>query len=442
MFSKKDLRRLLIPLIIEQILTGLMGIADTFMVSNVGEAAVSGVALVDSINMLVSYFFTALAAGGTIVVAQYIGREDEHSANRACGQVITAAVVLSTAVCLILIPLRRPVLGLIFGDVEQSVMDASVTYLLITAASYPFLAAYTTGAALFRAIGRSDSPLYVAGIADVMNIIGNAVLIFVFHMGVAGAAIATLASRVFSTAAILFLQQRSGTLIAVRSARILIPDWAMTKRILRVGLPNALENGMFQFGKLVVQSTVAVLGTTAIASQAIVAQLESFGSMPGQAIGTGLLTVAGQCIGRGDKDGARAYTRRFTLYSMAMTAATGILLSCSVPFVVKLTGLSVEGARLTCRLTWFICSIKVVLWPPGFTMPNGLRAAGDVTYSMVVSTVCMWVFRVALSWYLCRYTSVGLWGIWIGWCTDWLIRAGLYIFRFRGQKWLRFSILD
>ncbi len=441
MFTKKEIRALLWPLVVEQVLTGLMGVADTFMVSNVGEAAISGVALVDSLNVLVMNFFSALAAGGTIVCSQYIGQEDRGRANQASNQVMGASLALSLICCVPLVALRRPVLGLIFGRVEADVMDAAEVYLLVTALSYPVLALYSASAALFRATGDSRRPMIVALIADILNIIGNAVLIFGFGMGVLGAALATLASRVVSCLIMLRYQARPGQIISLGGPRSYLPEWTMLRRIMRVGLPSGIENGMFQFGKLVVQSTVSMLGTTAIAAQAIIAVLDSCQGMPGQAIGIGLITVAGQCMGRGRPDEARRYMLLFTRISVAIALITGGVISGAVPFITRLTALTPEGRTLVCQITWFVAAVRVFFWPNAFTLPNGLRAAGDVSYTMWVGTASMWGLRVALSWYLCRYTGVGLWGVWIGWCTDWVLRATMFRLRLRGEKWKMHNVL-
>ena len=435
MFSKKELRTLLIPLVIEQVLTGLMGVADTLMVSNVGEAAISGVSLVDSINMLAVYFFSALAAGGTVVAAQYIGREDTAKANRAAKQVMLTAGVLSMALCVLLAVFRMPILRLVFGSVEQSVLDAADVYMLVTVLSYPFLALYTASAALFRATGDSRRPMTVAAVADVMNIGGNALLIFGCGMGVLGAALATLASRIFSAGLMLWYQTRPGQVITLDDLRHLRPDFSMIKRILRIGLPSAVENGMFQMGRLLVQRTVTTLGTTAIAAQAVIYTLETCSSMPAMAIGTGLLTVAGQCMGRGRVDEARLYTRKFVGYARLILLGVNIVLCAGVPFITAFTALTEEGAMLVCRLTWFTSLMKFLVWPGSFTRPCALRAAGDVSYAMWVSTLSMWICRVGLSWVLCRYTPIGLWSIWIAWCTDWLVRNIAFGTRFRSHKW-------
>lgn len=442
MFSKKELRALLIPLVIEQVLTGLMGVADTLMVSNIGEAAVSGVSLVDSVNMLAVYFFSALAAGGTIVCAQYIGREDLNKANRAAGQVMLAAGVLSTALCILLACIRNPLLRLIFGNVEAAVLEAADVYMLVTVLSYPFLALYTASAALFRATGDAKKPMVVAAIADVLNVAGNALLIFVCHMGVTGAALATLASRIFSAGLMLWYQHRPGQVIALNELRSLRPDLPMIRRILHIGLPSAVENSMFQLGRLIVQRTVTTLGTTAMAAQAVVYTLETCSSMPAMAIGTGLLTVAGQCMGRGSVEDTRLYTRKFVVYARLILLGVNVVLCTAVPFITELTALSPEGARLVCQLVWFTSLLKLIIWPASFTRPCALRAAGDVSYAMWVSTLSMWLCRVGLSWVLCRFTPVGLWGIWIAWCTDWLARAILFGIRFRGTKWTRAHVLE
>lgn len=442
MFTKEEIRALLVPLVLEQVLTGLMGMADTFMVSNVSEAAISGVSLVDSVNLMVVYFLSALSAGGTIVCAQYIGHGDERKANHASRQVMAAGLALSLVLCAVLAAARRPVLGLIFGTVETDVMDAADVYLLVTALSYPFLALYTTSAALYRAAGNSRRPMLVAAAADILNVAGNAVLIFGFGMGVLGAALATLASRVFSAAVMLRYQAEPGQVISLGDPRAFRPDSAMLRRILRVGIPSAVENGMFQFGKLIVQSTVSVLGTTAIAAQAVTNTMELFGVMPGQAIGIGLVTVAGQCMGRGRPDEARRYMNYFTRISTVIMVFTGVFVSILAPCLSRFTALTEEGLRLVCHLTWFMSVMRILLWPCAFTLPNGMRAAGDVSFSMWVSTVSMWVLRVGLSWWLCRYTSVGLWGIWIGWSADWVARVICFLWRCRSGKWAEKRVLD
>ena len=296
MFSNRDLRKLLIPLIIEQLLTSFIGTVDTMMVSNLGSAAVSGVALVDSINKLVIFLFTALATGGTIVCSQYIGRRDSKNANSAARQVLLSAFVLSLVIGVIFFVFRGGLLRLIFGQVEPAVMASAEAYFRVTIFGYPFVALFGACAALFRAAGNSKLPMKVSVFANLINISGNALLMFVFKMGVVGAGTATLTANAFSAIVLLVLLRRERESFQIGSYAAIRPNFHMIWLVLCIGIPSGIENAMFQFGKLMVQSTVSTLGTTAIAANAIVAAIELMTSMPSQAVATGLMTVVGQCM--------------------------------------------------------------------------------------------------------------------------------------------------
>ncbi len=411
MFSNLDLRRLLVPLIIEQVLTSLMGTIDTMMVSNVGSTAVSGVSLVDTINKLIIFLFTALGTGGAIVCAQYLGRKNKQQSDRAGQQVLLTAFgfgILIMAICLIG---RKWMLHVIFGQVEQAVMDAAESYFLITAFSYPFIALYNASAALYRATGNSRLPMIVSVCSNVLNIIGNAILLFVVKMGVAGAALSTVISFAVSAIVMLLFQRRPNQAIEVGKLSDLRPDWRVMWLVLRIGLPTGVENAMFQLGKIIVQSTVSTLGTTAIAANAIVVVLENLSSMPSTAIGTGMMTVAGQCIGAGRMDEAKGYIKKLTIWgTLALAAADLIILAATIP-VTKLTGLDTDAASMTFQVMLIISIVKPFLWPLSFLPINGMRAAGDVRFGMIFSTASMWISRVALTFVLCRVLGMGLVGI-------------------------------
>ncbi len=441
MFSNRQLRRLIIPLMIDQFLLSAMGVADTLMVSNVSQDALSGVALVDSINCLVIYLFSAMATGGSIVCSQYLGRREGENACRAAQQMLLSVAVLSAAIAAVCVGLREPILRLIFGKVEAPVMEAALTYMAITAVSFPFIGLYNAGAAIYRAAGNSRLPLLIATCADVLNVIGNFILIFGLGWGVAGAAASTLVSRVLSSATVLLLLRRRGQLITVRRAFFVRPDLKVIGQVMRIGLPSGLENGMFQFGKLAVQSTVATLSTAAIAAQAVAAQLEAMSSMPSMGIGLGMMTVVGHCMGAHRPQEAKRYVYKLTLWSEgALVCAVTALWLATGP-VTRLAKMTEESAHLTLMVMTFISILKLFLWVPGFTPPNGMRAAGDVNYPMVVAIVSMWVFRVGLSYVLCRVVGVGLIGIWIAWAADWLCRAIFYTGRLISGRWLTKQVL-
>lgn len=442
MFSNRMLRRLLIPLIIEQVLTSLVGTVDTMMVSNVGSAAISGVSLVDSINKLILFLFTALGTGGAIVCAQYLGRGDKDNSDKAGRQVLISALALGVLTGAVCFGLRKVLLHLIFGQVEADVMQAAETYFLITALSYPFIALFNASSALYRAAGNTRLPMIVSVASNGLNVVGNAVLMFVFHMGVAGAAISTLVSFIVAAVVMLAFQRRPGQQIEVGRLTALRPDWKVILLVLSIGLPTGVENAMFQFGKLMVQSTVSTLGTVAIAANAVVTVLEYMSSMPSTAIGTGLMTVAGQCIGAGELDEAKYNIKKLTLWgTVVLVAANWLIFGLTFP-VVRLAGMEADAAQLTIHVMLVISIVKPFLWPLSFLPINGMRAAGDVKFGMIASTISMWVFRVGLTTVLCRFLGVGLIGIWCGYFADWFVRSVVFSLRYVSGKWTQHRVID
>lgn len=442
MFSNRDLRRLLIPLVIEQTLTSFIGTIDTMMVSNLGSASISGVSLVDSINKLVIFLFTALATGGAIVCSQYLGRGDRKSSGSAARQVLLSSFVLSAAVMALCLAFRGELLRLIFGSVEADVMEAAMDYFLVTAFSYPFIAVFGAGAALYRAAGNSRLPMLISIGANLVNIVGNALLMYVFDMGVSGAALATLLSYILGAGIVLICLRRPGQEIDVGRLSAMRPDFSMIWLVLCIGLPTGIENAMFQFGKLAVQSTVSTLGTAAIAANAVVAALELVSSMPSQGIGTGLMTVVGQCMGAGQTAQAKYYIKKLTLWSAVVLLAMSWLLFALTFPVVKLSGMEPDAAEMTVRVMLIISIVKPFLWPLAFVPANGMRAAGDVKFGMIASSVSMWIFRVALSVILTRFLNMGLVGIWCGYFADWTVRSIVFTLRYRGESWSRHHVID
>ena len=438
MFTNRMIRNLLVPVVLEQILNSIMGTADTMMVSNVGSAALSAVSLVDSINVLLIQAFSALAAGGAIVCAQYIGQRNYEKANMSARQVlfiITAISVVVSAVCLIF---QKPLLRLIFGAVDADVMRASETYFFFTALSFPFIAAYDSAASIFRAQENTKGPMTISMISNIMNIGGNAVLIWVFHLGVAGAAISTLVSRIFCAIVVIWQLRNPAEQIYVRNYFSIRPDWSLIKRVLFIGIPSGIENSMFQFGKLAIQSTVSTLGTVAIAAQAMTSILEALNGIAAMGVGIGLMTVVGQCIGAKRKDEAIYYIKRLSWLSEIV-----ILISCAVVYLLAkpvtiLGGMEAESARLCLQMVSFITITKPISWVLSFIPAYGMRAAGDVKFSMITSCASMWLCRVSLCIFLCRFCGF----VWIGMFADWSVRAVVFMLRFHSRKWLQHHVID
>ena len=441
LFPRRALWMLLIPLIIEQMLNSLMGMVDTLMVSRVGAEAISAVSLVDSINNLVLQVFAAMAAGAAIICSQYLGRKDEKGCNDAAKQIVLTVVVISSAIMIIGVGCRKPLLYLIFGSVEEAVMTNAQIYFLITALSYPFIALFQAGAAFYRACGNSKFTMKTALIANVANIVGNTLFIFVLQMGAAGAAISTLISRALCAFVVFYALRKPGYAIQLKNYFSIRPDLNLIVKILAIGVPSGIENGMFQFGKLAIQSTVSSLGTAAIAAQAMTIIFENVNGMAAVGIGIGLMTVVGQSIGAGRQEEAKYYIVKLAGYAEIAMIISCILVYIAARPVTVLAGMSEESTALCMQMILAITIVKPLLWVPSFTPPNGLRAAGDVRFSMITATLTMWLCRVALSIFLMRVVKTGPIGVWYGMFADWGVRGVIFTIRFVRGKWLRFKVI-
>lgn len=431
MFNRKDLIRLLAPLIVEQILAVLVGMADVIMVAAVGEAAVSGVSLVDSISILILQILAALATGGAVVSAQYLGKKQSENACKAAGQLIGVTTVLSLAVSVIALVGNRLLLASIFGNVESRVMNDAVIYFRITALSYPFMAVYNSCAALFRSMGNSKVSMVVSIVMNTINIVGNAICVFGLHMGVIGVAIPTLTSRIVAAVMMFYLIQSPDNTVRIKHLEELKPDFHMIKNILSVGIPNGLENGMFQFGKIALQSLVSSLGTAAIASYAVASNLVTLLYLPGTAIGLGLITIVGQCVGAGERKQAKHYTRRLVMVNYAILL---ILCAAMILFsgqLVSIYRLSQEASRISVEMIK-AHSYAMIVWPLAFTVPYSLRASMDAKFTMAVSVFSMWLFRIASAYFFVQVMKLGVMGVWYGMFIDWFFRAAVFALRFRG----------
>ena len=441
LFPRRALWMLLIPLIIEQMLNSLMGMVDTLMVSRVGAEAISAVSLVDSINNLVLQVFAAMAAGAAIICSQYLGRKDEKGCNDAAKQIVLTVVVISSVIMIIGVGFRKPLLHLIFGSVEEAVMTNAQMYCLITALSYPFIALFQAGAAFYRACGNSKFTMKTALIANVANIVGNTLFIFVLQMGAAGAAISTLISRALCAFVVFYALRKPGYAIQLKNYFSIRPDLNLIVKILAIGVPSGIENGMFQFGKLAIQSTVSSLGTAAIAAQAMTIIFENVNGMAAVGIGIGLMTVVGQSIGAGRQEEAKYYIVKLAGYAEIAMIISCILVYIAARPVTVLAGMSEESTALCMQMILAITIVKPLLWVPSFTPPNGLRAAGDVRFSMITATLTMWLCRVALSIFLMRVVKTGPIGVWYGMFADWGVRGVIFTIRFVRGKWLRFKVI-
>lgn len=442
LFTRQALVALLLPLIAEQTLSVTIGLADTLMVSSVGEAAVSGVSLVDSFNTLMIQVMSALATGGAVVTSQYIGHREPKNAKAAAAQILFVLASFSLVVAAVVVVGRHAILRGIFGAIDADVMDYAETYFLLSALSYPFIGLYNAGAALFRAQGNSKISMLSSLVMNVINIGGNAVLIYGFGMGVLGAALASLVSRAVSCLVVLWLLQRPGCPLRVDGLRALAPDGGLIRRILRVGIPAGIENGMFQIGKLSVSSLTSTLGTAAIAANAVANTASTFLNIPANAVGMAALTVVGQCLGAGEKEQAVYYSRRLllTAYCGAWVMNLSAFLFAN-RFAISLFNLSPEAQTMALQVMVWFNFVSLFFWPSSFTLPNILRAAGDARFTMAVSILSMWVFRVGFCYVMVLGFHGRLLSIWMGMFLDWVFRSLCFFVRFARGRWMEQSVI-
>ena len=435
LFSRSDLKRLLIPLLLEQLLAVTIGAADTVMVSSCGEAAVSAISLVDSINILLIQLFSALATGGAVVASQYLGKKEPDNAGVASKQLIYTVTLVSVAIMGVCLAFRKPMLSAIFGTIEPEVMENAVVYFLFTALSYPFLGLYNAQAALLRSMGDSRASLDTSLVMNLVNIGGNALLIFGFGMGAAGAAIATLFSRIIGTLMIGRMMRRPGNSIKVPSLLRFTWRGDMVKRILAVGVPTGLENSLFQLGKLILLRLVATFGTVSIAANAISNTISTIEVLPGSAISLAMVTVVGRCAGAREYGQARQYTKKLMLLAYACMSVLNICIILLADPIVGFFHLSPETAGLAKKLFTLHAWGSVFLWPLSFVLPNALRAANDARFTMIVSVFSMMTFRIVFGYLLADTFHMGVYGVWIAMQIDWVFRIVMFIIRFHGHKW-------
>ena len=434
LFSQKDLNRLIVPLIFEQTLAITVGMADTMMISSAGEAAVSGVSLVDMFNNFIINVLAALSTGGAVVTSQFLGARRREDACRSAKQLIVASGVITVGVTALVMLLHRGIMALFFGRIEQDVFDNAVTYLLITAVSFPFLAVYNSCAALFRSMGNSRITLKVSALMNLINVAGNAVCIYGLRMGAAGVAIPSVVSRAVAAIILYRLLKNPSGEIYLRKERFRF-DWGVVKRILFIGIPSGIENGIFQLGRVIVVSIIAEFGTVQIAANGVANSLDAMGCIVGQALGLAMITVIGRCVGAGDLEAVRYYTKKLLRFTYIATAAVNSCILLSLPWILKIYGLGQDTTELAYWLVMIHNGVAIFLWPVSFVLPNMLRACNDVRYTMAISVFSMIVFRIGFSVVIGIHLGYGAIGVWTAMVMDWIFRAVCFIGRYLRGGW-------
>ena len=440
LFSNAELRNLILPLILEQTLVITVGMVDTMMVSSVGEAAVSGVSLVDMLVNLVFSVFAALATGGSVVTSQYLGAGKTKDACNSSRQLIVTSAVFALGVMAVCMAACRPILSFFFGSIEADVMQNAQLYLLISALSFPFMGIYGAASALFRAMGNSMIVLKSSCIMNIINVVGNAIGIFVLHMGVLGVAIPSLLSRIVAAAILYLLLRRPVYEVHLNRGKFHF-DGKVIRTLLYIGIPSGIESGIFQLGRVAVVSIISGFGTVQIAANGVANSLDSMGCIMGQAMSLAMITVIGQCVGAASLAQVKYYTKKLMLITYAGMIVINVAILLSLPVILKLYGLSPETTALAGELVWIHDGIAMFLWPISFVLPNMMRACNDVRYTMVISIFSMVVFRIGLSLVMGVNMGMGAVGVWWAMIVDWIFRSSCFVGRYLKGTWRKFCVL-
>ena len=438
LFSKTDLRKLIVPLIFEQTLAITVGMADTMMISSVGEAAVSGVSLVDMLNNLIISILAALATGGAVVTSQFIGAGKKEQACFSAKQLIYTAALITIGISALLMIFHRPVLNLFFGRIEADAMENAIIYLLISAVSFPFLAVYNSCAALFRSMGNSAITLKVSLLMNVINIVGNAICVFGLHMGTAGVALPSLVSRAVAAFVLYVLLKNPDYTIHLLQGRFHFQA-DIVKKILQIGIPSGIENGIFQLGRVLVVSIIAGFGTVQIAANGVANSLDSMGCIAGQAMSLAMIAVIGRCVGAQDEKQVRYYTWHLLGLTYLFTAGINIVILTLLNPILALYCLGPETTKLAWQLVMIHNGMAILLWPLSFVLPNMLRACNDVKYTMIIAIFSMFTFRIGFSYILGVNLKMGALGVWIAMVMDWVFRVICFVLRYFRGTWKKYS---
>ena len=438
LFSNKALFYLFIPLLIEQALEFFVGLADSIMVASLGEAAISGVSLVDFLMQLLIFSFSALATGGAVIAGQYLGDNKIDEARNASNQLMWFSALSSTLFMLIVLIARSFLIGILFGQIEADVWANADIYLLIVALSIPFIAIYNAGAAIFRTTNDASLPMKIMLVCDVLNVVGNAFCIYYLGWGVEGVAIPTVISRFIAAIAILYYVLDENYLLHIKRTLKHKFDWLILKNVLNVGIPYGIENGLFQLGRILVLSLVSTFGTMAIAANSVGYAIGIFSVLPGFAINLGFTAVISRCVGANDYEQVRFYNKKIILIVFISHIIINIVIFALLPFILEIYQLSSQTAAMTSEMVIWHGIFAVIIWPIAFTLPAMFRGAGDSKSVMYISLAVMFTCRIGLSYIIADWMGVGVFGTWIAMFIDWYVRAALYLYRYFSNKWTQY----
>lgn len=441
LYSNKALLYLFLPLLVEYALEFFVGLADSIMVASLGEAAISGVSLVDFLIQFLIFSFSALATGGAVVAGQYLGDKQVDKAQNSATQLIWFSTISSTLLMIVVIILRQVLISLLFGQIEADVWHNADVYLYIVALSIPFIAIYNAGAAIFRTTNNASLPMKIMFVCDVLNVIGNAYCIYYLGWDVTGVAIPTVISRVLAALAILYFVADEDYKLHIKRTFRHRFDRLMLKKVLQVGIPYGIENGLFQLGRILILSLVSTFGTMAIAANSVGYAIGIFSVLPGFAINLGLTAIISNCVGANDYEQARYYNKKCLALVFISHFLINMVIFAIFPIVLGIYNLSSQTAQMATEMVFWHGIFAIIIWPLSFTIPATFRGAGDSKTVMYISLIVMFTCRIALSYVIADWMGVGVFGTWIAMFIDWYVRAGIYIYRYFSNKWTEYRVV-
>lgn len=435
LFSNRQLKNIYIPILIEILLTVSVGVADTMMVAQAGETAVSGVSCFNTIQNFLIALFSAFATGGSVVVGQMLGMGNKERAKNAVKDLIYLTVIASVSFSILFFVFKEPILRAIYGESEEAVIQAALDYATPILISLFFLASQSSLNAILRVQGKTKTTMWTSIAANIINVIGNAAFILVFNMGAMGVGIATLISRIVSFL-ILFVASTNKTLDAPLEKLLEIKhEGNMMGTIFSIALPSGLENSIFQLGKIVMIATIAQCGTASMAAFSVLDNIGTFANITGQAAGQTMMVVGGFAAGAGRFDESRRMAKIFLSVAYISMALIAVFIVIFLKPIISIYSFSPETSSLSYRIMIEYMVWSTIVWPASFTIPNILKSSGDVKYTMVVAISSMWIFRVFLARVLGIYMGFGIVGVMWGMYIDWVVRSIAFFIRYKSGKW-------
>lgn len=441
MFSGAQLRRLITPLIIEQLLMMLVGMLDTVMVSKAGEAAISGVSIVNDANNLIIALLSALAGGGSVIVSQYLGYEDRENTQKSASQLVMISFVISLILGMLCFVFHASILHLLYSSIEADVYASAKAYFWITALSFPFLGIYNSVTALYRSMNHTKVTMWVSMLMNLINLVGNYICVYLMGMGAAGVAIPTLISRIVAAIVMFALCMNKENPVYILLKDVFSFQKDIIAKILSIAIPNGVENGLFQLGKVLVSTFVATYGTMQIAANGVTNSLSTLCYVTEMAMQLAVVTVVGQCVGANDYEQAKYYIRKMFIIGYGLAIVDNLLLFVLSPYALKLYSLSGETMQIAETILSMECIAVSIMHVPAFVLPSCTRAAGDAKYTMYVGVISMFVARVFGAYMLGTVLGMGVVGTRIAMYIDWGVRIIFFVWRYFSGKWMNYRLV-